>query len=80
VTQSRQRLRSTWSEGTQRKRQEEHVVITRPPQRRMPFVIAEAVSEAHLVRNYGLFSLPLMAAGLILAGFALYQLLKFINV
>ena len=45
----------------------------------MPFVIAEAVSEAHLVRNYGLFSLPLMAAGLALAGFALYQLLKFLN-
>ena len=73
-------LKEHLAEGTQRKRQEEHVVITHPPQRSMPFVIAEAVSEAHLVRNYGLFSLPLMAAGLILAGFALYQLLKFINV
>lgn len=72
-------LREHLAEGTQRKRQEEHVVITRPPQRGMPFVIAEAVSEAHLVRNYGLYSLPLIAAGLILAGFALYQLLMFIN-
>jgi hypothetical protein len=73
-------LKEHLAEGTERKRQEEHVVITHPPQRSMPFVIAEAVSEAHLVRNYGLFSLPLMAAGLIMAGFALYQLLKFINV
>ncbi len=73
-------LKEQLAEGTERKRQEEYVVITRPPQRGMPFVIAEAVSEAHLVRNYGLFSLPLMAAGLILAGFALYQLLMFINV
>ncbi len=73
-------LKEHLAEGTQRKRQEEHVVITHPPQRSMPFVIAEAVSEAHLVRNYGLFSLPLMAAGLVLAGFALYQLLQFINV
>ncbi len=73
-------LKEHLAEGTERKRQEEHVVITHPPQSSMPFVIAEAVSEAHLVRNYGLFSLPLMAAGLILAGFALYQLFKFINV
>ncbi len=72
-------LREHLAEGTQRKRQEEHVVITRPPQRGMPFVIAETVSEAHLVRNYGFFSLPLLAAGLILAGCALYQLLMFIN-
>jgi hypothetical protein len=73
-------LKEHLAEGIERKRQEEHVVIIRPPQRSMPFVIAEAVSEAHLIRNYGLFSLPLLAAGLILAGFALYQLLEFINV
>jgi hypothetical protein len=72
-------LKEHLAEGTERKRQEEHVIITRPPQRGMPFVIAEAVSEAHLVRNYGLFSLPLMAAGLALAGFAIYQLFMFIN-
>jgi hypothetical protein len=73
-------LKEHLDEGTTRKRQEEHVIITHPPQRGMPFVIAEAVSEAHLVRNYGLFSIPLMAAGLILAGFALYQLLVFLNI
>jgi hypothetical protein len=72
-------LKDHLAEGTDRKRQEEHIVISQPPQRGMSFVIAEAVSEAHLVRNYGLFSLPLMAAGLITAGFAIYQLLGFFS-
>ncbi len=72
-------LKEHLNEGTSRKRQEENVIIRKPPQRSMPFVIAEAVSEAHLTRNYGLFSLPLILAGLALAGFFLFQLLTFLN-
>jgi len=73
-------LKEHLAAGTARKRQEEHVVIGRPSQRSMPFVIAEAASEAHLIRNYWLFSLPLLVAGLATAGFALYKLLEFLGV
>ena len=68
------------AEGSGHKRQEEHVVIARPQPRGMPFVIAEAASEAQLTRNYGLFSIPLLAAGLVLAGFSLYKLLELLGV
>ena len=73
-------LKEHLAQGTARKRQEEHVVIGRPAQRSMPFVIAEAASEAHLIRNYWLFSIPLLVAGLVTAGFALYKLLEFLGV
>jgi hypothetical protein len=73
-------LKEHLAEGSGRKRQEEHVVIARPSQRGMPFVIAEAASEAHLIRNYGLISIPLLVAGLAVAGFALFKLLEFIGV
>lgn len=72
-------LKEHLAEGTANRRQEEHVVITRAPQRGIPFVIAEAQSEAHLVRNYWLISLPLFVAGLCAAGFALYGFLKFVG-
>lgn len=73
-------LKEHLAQGAVRKRQEEHVVIARPPQRGMPFVIAETASEAHLARNYGLCSIALMLAGLVAAGGALYKLLEFLNV
>ncbi len=70
-------LKEQLAEGSGRKRQEEHVVIARPPRRGMPFVIAEAASEAQLIRNYVLISISLLVAGLVFAGFALYKLLEF---
>ncbi|MBE0576664.1 MAG: hypothetical protein IH613_12305 [Desulfuromonadales bacterium] len=66
--------------GNSRKRQEEHVVIGKGPQRSLPFIITETVSEADLVRKYGLTSLPLMAAGLSSMGLALYKFLQFIGI
>lgn len=45
--------------------------IGRPPQRGLPFLIAETASEAHLTRNYAWFSGPLLLAAL---GFAIWTL------
>ncbi|MGK2907290.1 MAG: hypothetical protein ACSLFH_13245 [Desulfuromonadales bacterium] len=73
-------LREQLAEGEGRRRQEEHIVIARAPQRGMPFIITEAVSEANLTRSYGLISLPLLVAGLTAAAFSLYKLLEFLGV
>ena len=73
-------LREHLAEAEGRRRQEEHMVIARAPQRGMPFVITEAVSEANLTRNYGLISLPLLVAGLVAAGFSLFKFLEFLDV
>jgi hypothetical protein len=73
-------LKDHLAEGSSGKRQEEHAVIARPSQRGLPFVLAEAVEEAHLIRNYGLISIPLMISGFIAAGLALYFFLGFIGV
>ncbi|MBW2512410.1 MAG: hypothetical protein JRE01_10345 [Deltaproteobacteria bacterium] len=72
-------LRERLAEGAGGRRQQEHVVITRAPQRGTPFVIAETPSEAELTRNYWLISIPLLLAGLCAAGLALYGLLKFVG-
>ncbi len=69
-------LQEHLAERNVRKRQEEHVVIARPRQRKLPFVIAETVSEAHLTRKYGLVSIPLLIAGLAAFVFAVYKLLE----
>lgn len=45
--------------------------IGRPPQRGLPFLIAESASEAHLTRNYAWFSGPLLLAALAFAAWAL---------
>lgn len=45
--------------------------IGRPPQRGLPFLIAESASEAHLSRNYAWYAGPLLIAGL---GFAVWTL------
>lgn len=60
-----------------RKRQEEHVVIAHPPQRGLPFIIAETVSEADLVRKYQWRSLPLLLGGLVALAVALYKFLQY---
>ncbi|MCK4510077.1 MAG: hypothetical protein KAU27_16120, partial [Desulfuromonadales bacterium] len=72
-------MREHLSEGNARKRQEEHVVIGKGPQRSSPFIIAETVSEAALVRKYGLISLPLLIAGLAAVVLALYKFLQYIR-
>lgn len=72
-------LREQLAERNVRKRQEEHLVIARPHQRRLPFVIAETISEASLTRRYGLISIPLLGAGLLAAGFAIYKFLEYLS-
>jgi hypothetical protein len=72
-------LQEHLAERNVRKRQEEHVVIARPRQRKLPFVIAETVSEAHLTRKYGLVSIPLLIAGLAAFVFAVYKLLEYLR-
>ena len=72
-------MREHLGEGQARKRQEEHVVIGKGPQRSLPFVIAETVSEADLVRKYGYIGLALLVAGVGAMSLALYQLLDYIK-
>ena len=73
-------LKEHLAEQGQRKRQEEHVVIAKPPQRRLPFVIAETESEAHLTTKYGWFSIPLLFGGVTALVFAIYKFLQFIRI
>jgi hypothetical protein len=72
-----QALREHLGEQGERKRQEEHVVIANPPQKRLPFVIAETESEAHLTTKYGWFSAPLLLGGVVALVFAVYKFLQF---
>lgn len=72
-------LQEHLAELGERKRQEEHVVIARPPQRRLPFVVAETESEAQLTSRYGWFSLPLLLGGVAALVFALYKFFHFMR-
>jgi len=67
-------LREHLAAGQGRKRQEEHLVIGRAPQRGLPFIVAEALSEAHLSRKYGWISVPLLLGGVGAMALALYLL------
>ena len=73
-------MRDHLEEGSARKRQEEHVLIGKGPQRSLPFIITETVSEADLVRKYGLISIPLLIAGLGAMILALYKFLQYIRI
>jgi hypothetical protein len=73
-------LKEHLAEQGERKRQEERVVIARPPQRRMPFVVAETESEAHLTTRFGWFSIPLLLGGVIALVVAIYKFLQFMNI
>ncbi len=75
----RQALAEHLAERSERKRQEEHVMIGRPPQRGLPFIIAETVSEGQLTRKYGWIGLLTMAAGLIAGAAAVYKLLQYLT-
>lgn len=56
--------------------QSERVIVGRPRQRSIPFVIAETESERHLVRNYILLTLPLFVGSL---GGLIWTILTLIN-
>jgi hypothetical protein len=60
-------------------RQGERVLIARPRQRSLPFVIAETPSEARLLRNYALFIAPLFIAALAAAGWTVFILAKYLR-
>jgi hypothetical protein len=74
-----QALRESLAEQGARKRQEERVVICRPRQRRLPFLIAETGSEEQLRSRYGWYSIPLLLSGVAAAGFALYRFLLLVQ-
>ncbi len=73
-------MRDHLDDGSARKRQEEHVLIGKGPQRSLPFIITETVSEVDLVRKYGLISIPLLIAGLGTMILALYRFLQYIGI
>jgi hypothetical protein len=75
----RMALEEHLGEQGERKRQEEHVVIADPPQKRLPFVVAEAESEAHLTSRYGWFSVPLLLGGIAALVLAIYKFLQFLK-
>ncbi len=53
------------------------VVIGRPGQRGLPFIIAETESETHLARSYAISSVVLLVLGFSLGIFALVRLVSF---
>ncbi len=67
------------AENRSHRRQEEHIVIGKGPQRGLPFIITETVSESDLVRKYGLFSLGLLMTGLGSLLLGLYKFLQYLN-
>lgn len=50
--------------GEETRGQSDRVIVGRPRQRSIPFVIAETVSEQHLLRKYSLVILPLFSGAL----------------
>ncbi len=50
---------------------EDRVIIRRPRQRSLPFVIAQSTSEIHLTRRYGLFCLPLFLGAVLAAAWTI---------
>ncbi|MCP3175951.1 E3 ubiquitin ligase family protein [Desulfuromonas sp. KJ2020] len=55
------------------------VIIGRDPHRRLPFIIAETPSEAHLTRNYGLTAIPLFLAAVAAAFWSLTRLVPLLT-
>jgi len=70
-------LRERLAEESAAARQEDYIVIGRSSHRTHPFVIAVTESEAHLTRNYGLFSLLMMLGSLVLGSWTLYKILSY---
>jgi hypothetical protein len=53
------------------------VVIARPEQRSLPFIIAETPSEAHLARGFGFFSLLLFGGAMLAVVWTVMMLVKY---
>ena len=65
-------LRESLTAGAPDKLAPDKAVIGRPPQRGLPFVIAETASESHLTRNYFWLMIVLFIIGAGCFGWALY--------
>jgi len=63
-----------------RRKQEESLVITAPPRRSLPFLIAQTRSEKAVTRTLWWQALALLLAGLMLSLWALQQLLHFLPI
>lgn len=59
--------------------QQDRVIIARPQQRSLPFIIAETLSEAHLTRSYGLYTLPLFGGALLTVVWTIVMLVKYLQ-
>lgn len=59
--------------------QQDRVVITHPRQSSLPFIIAETPSEAHLTRNYALYSVPLFGGALLAVVWTVVMLVKYLH-
>lgn len=58
---------------------QDRVVITHPRQSSLPFIIAETPSEAHLTRNYALYSIPLFAGALLAVVWTVVMLVEYLH-
>lgn len=57
----------------------DRVVIARPGQRSLPFIIAETPSEAHLARGFGLFTLLLFGGALLAVVWTVMTLVNYLR-
>ncbi|MBW2503490.1 MAG: hypothetical protein JRE16_02860, partial [Deltaproteobacteria bacterium] len=72
-------LREQLAEQPSRPVQQEGVMIAKGRERSLPFIITEATSEADLTRKYRLFSISLLAAGLVATVLAVFKFLQFLD-
>lgn len=59
--------------------QQDRVIIGRPKQRSLPFIIAETASEAHLTRNYGFYSVPFFIGSLLSVAWTVVMLVRYLQ-
>ncbi|MBN2645515.1 MAG: hypothetical protein JXR59_08605 [Desulfuromonadaceae bacterium] len=64
---------------TRKGKTDETLVIGKPPRKRLPYLIAETASEAHLTFNYNLIIVPLLTGGLGLAIWAIIRAARFFH-
>jgi len=62
--------------STQRKQQQEQIVIGRDELKAMPFVIAEAAAEVHLTRRYAIYAGFFLGTALVLTGLTLWLIIS----